>query len=68
MPALLPPRAAHDTAGLCAGVLAVFKDLSAVDEYVEHSGGILMRLFKRRVVLDFGRVKNDDVRRISRLQ
>jgi hypothetical protein len=28
----------------------------------------LMRLFKRRVVLDFGRVKNDDVRRISRLQ
>src|SRR3989449_9963858 len=60
--------AAHDTAGFRTGMLAVFEHLRPVHEDVDHPGGILVRLLKRGVVLDLGRIENDDVGEVPRLQ
>ena len=48
----LPPRPAYDSARCGAGVFAVFENLHAVDEDVDHAGGVLVRSFEGGVVGD----------------
>src|SRR5437660_2391485 len=43
------------------GVLAVFKNLHAIDEDVLHSDGILVRFVEGRPVRNFRRIKDDDI-------
>src|SRR5262245_8329213 len=57
----LPPRPAHNLARFGAGVFAVTQDLDAVNEDVDDTGRVLVRLVKRRVVLDARRVEHGHV-------
>src|SRR5829696_3628271 len=56
-----PAGTAHESAGLCAGVLAVLQHLHAVDEHVAHAGRKLLWLLERRMVLDRCRIEDHDV-------
>ncbi len=58
------PRAVNDSAGQRAGMIALAKDLLAVDEDVPDAGRELMWLSIRRVICYLVRIKDDDVREI----
>src|ERR1700741_459116 len=51
----------HGTPWLRARVFAVLEHLRAVDEYVLHANGVLVRLLERRLVSDLRRVEHDDI-------
>jgi hypothetical protein len=42
-------------------VLAVLEDLAAVDEDVDHTGGVLVRIGEGGMILDCGWVKDHDI-------
>ena len=46
-------------------MFAILQNLYAIYKYVYHAGRILLRFFKRCVVLNFGRIKNGEVSKVS---
>jgi hypothetical protein len=67
-PASRSSQAADHTSGLGPGVLAVFQHLGPVDEHVVDTGRELGWLCEGRVIRNGRRIKDDDVRIISRFQ
>ena len=49
-------------------MFSVLEDLLPIDKYVDHSSGILVWRLERGMVLNFGRVEDDDVGEISWFQ
>jgi hypothetical protein len=58
-----PAGTAHDASRLGPGMLAIFEDLGAVDENVDHTRRVLVRIVERGVILDRTRVKEHDIGR-----
>src|ERR1035438_9264138 len=55
-----------DLPRLRAGMLAVFQDVHAIDEYIAHARRILMRLLECRVVLNGGGIEDHDIGEVAR--
>lgn len=53
---------------LRAGVFALAQDLDAIDKHIAHAGRILMRSFKRRMVLNAGGIEDHDIGEAARLE
>ncbi len=49
-------------------MLAVFKNLHAIDENMLHSDGVLVGFVERRPVRNCRRIKDDDIGKHSRLE
>src|SRR4030042_594881 len=64
----LPTGPAHDPARLGAGMFAVFQDLFAVYENMDHAGRVLVGLFIRRIIANRIRIENDYIGVISLLK
>src|SRR5438034_2976220 len=58
----------QSTARLCAGVLAIFENLHAINKYVLHANRVLMWLLKRRAIGNRCRIEDDDIREHSFLE
>ena len=62
---LFPARSAHHATGFGTGMFSVLENLNAIHKNVPDSGGILVWIFKSGVVLNFRRVENNDVGKIT---
>ena len=63
----LPTRSPDDLSGLGPSVATVLEHLHAIDKYVAHTSGKLVRLCKCGVILNSLGIKDDDIRVIAGL-
>jgi len=60
-----PTRPAHDAPRRSARMLSILEHLRPVHKNVYHTRGILVRLFKGRMILHLVRIKNGNIRIVA---